>query len=161
MRRKEFLKFMLASLLVPRLGLGAPTKDPGLFAGDEERTVKALLDMIWPGCLEYHAYPFLQRWLKTPGFEKVLDYFNEHLGRLMNLCRERHQEAFPELDDAQKAALLDEMYENSRSFYNLLLRADLMAVFGDPANGVNPGKRSWQLIGYHPGSQLPFAHLEY
>ncbi|MFH1724366.1 MAG: gluconate 2-dehydrogenase subunit 3 family protein [Elusimicrobiota bacterium] len=151
---------MLASLLVPRLGLGSGRGRRGHFSKGQERTIKSLLEMIWPGCLEYNAYPFLERWLGSRGYEKALDYYKKHVDALVADSKKSHKKDFAELDQEGKESLLDRIYKRDKLFYLLTRQAALMSVFGDPTHGVNPGKKGWKMIDYSPGSQLPFTHLE-
>ncbi len=161
MRRKDFLKLMAASLLVPRLVSSAGKASAASFSREEERTIQSLLDTLWPGCLDSNAYPFLEKWLGIPGFKRLRDYFKDQIRIFRSDCLKLHKKDFHELGRNEKAGLMEDLYKRRVHLYSILLQAALMSVFGDPSHGVNPNRNGWKLIGYTPDSQFPFSHLEY
>jgi len=159
--------------LIPATALApaAPTAAQSVFSAAEHKTIEAFAarlvpnDELGPGAVECGAINYIDQAL-SGALAAEKGSFLQGIAALDAFSRKTNDQAFAELPDEKKDAVLTAMengsasgFANSRAVFARFRRLILEGMFSDPYYGGNTSFRGWDLIRY-PGPRVAVAPEE-
>lgn len=147
-RRRAFLASGLgASVSCSRQG------EPGwrFFSGAEARTVDAICEQIIPrdedaGAHDAGVVNYIDLQL-TRSFRRYQRVYREGIAAVEAAGRKKFGQDFAGLPPDQQSEVLQEVEENSKTFFDLIVTHTRQGFYGDPRHGGNQGRVSWKMLG--------------
>ncbi len=126
----------------------------GPFDAAQTRTLRTIADRLiptdelGPGALPAGAVEYVGQALAGDDAH-LLPAYVAGLSSLDATARERHGQAFADIEPAEQDALLADLERGTSSaFFELLRRQVFEGMFGDPSYGGNRDRAGWTLLGY-------------
>lgn len=136
-----------------------------LFSDEQRRMVSAVQEHMFPkgpdspGAADINALGYLEWAITTPGIDPdTKNTIVNGVGRLQDASRERFEDSFIGLNDAQREVLLRYLADNTRwgrAWLSLMLYYIFEALLSDPAYGSNPNEIGWRWLQHQPGFPRP------
>jgi gluconate 2-dehydrogenase gamma chain len=154
--RRAFLGAALAAAGTAAIscGRGGPGRTFRFFTDDQAALVDAVCETLIPsdGSPGAHAarvvnYIDIQL---TRHFRKHRQAYREGIAAIQSTSRDKFSKPFPELPPDDRTAVLSEIEEKHRAFFDLILTHARQGFYGDPRHGGNYEMASWKMVG------LPF-----
>ncbi len=152
-------KFLGAGLVAAAGGAASCTArgEPSpwrFFTAAEGRTVEAICEQLIPadrdpGARQAQVANYIDLQLMR-NFKKHQRAYRQGIAATDAAACKRFGNPFVELAVAQQAAVLEDMEQNARPFFDLILTHARQGFYGDPRHGGNRNMVSWKMLG------LPF-----
>jgi gluconate 2-dehydrogenase gamma chain len=127
------------------------------FSADEARTVDAICERIIPadrdpGARQAGVVNYIDIQLTRP-FKRYQRVYREGIAAVDTASRGKFSRPFIGLTADRQVEVLNDIEENSKTFFELILTHARQGFYGDPRHGGNRGMASWKMVG------LPFPPL--
>src|SRR3954453_23223302 len=154
--RRAFLGAGLAAAGTAAIscGRGGPGRSFPFFTDDQAALVDAVCETLIPSGRD--AGPHAARVVNyidiqlMRHFRKHRQAYREGIAAIESTSRAKFSKRFTELSADDRTAVLSEIEEKNRAFFDLILTHARQGFYGDPRHGDNYERASWKMIG------LPF-----
>jgi len=154
-RRRTFLGAGLAAgtaaISCSRSGAGSPYR---FFTADEGASVDASCETLIPtdqdpGARQARVVNYIDIQL-TRHFKRHQRIYRQGIALVESTARAKFGKRFVEIQPGEQAAVLTEIEEKFKEFFDLVLAHTRQGFYGDPRHGGNRHMVSWKMVG------LPF-----
>ncbi len=154
-KRRTFLSAGVAAAVSCRSGPHGPNWR--FFTNEEGRTVDAVCECLIPedrdpGARQAGVVDYIDIQL-TKALKKHQRAYRQGIAMVDATARKRFGKSFADLDSGQQADVLDDVEQNAKPFFQLILAHTQQGFYGDPRHGGNRNRASWKMLG------LPYPQI--
>ena len=153
-RRRTFLSAGLAAAAGgAAVSCGGSRSGPHwrFFTAEEGRTVDAVCECLIPedrdpGARQAGVVDYIDIQL-TKALKKHQRVYRQGIAMVDATGRKRFGKSFADLAAAQQVDILNDVEQNARAFFQLILAHTQQGFYGDPRHGGNRNRASWKMLG--------------
>jgi gluconate 2-dehydrogenase gamma chain len=146
--------FLGAGLSAASAAVGCRNGNAGawrFFTPAQAETVDAICARLIPadadaGAREAGAVLYIDLQLSRR-FKKHRELYRKGIEEVEAASRAHSGKRFAELDSERQVAILNEIEEKSKAFFDMVLTHARQGFYGDPRHGGNRGRVSWKMLG--------------
>lgn len=121
------------------------------FTAEEARTVDAVCEQLIPadkdpGARDAGVVNFIDIQLATR-LRRYRKVYREGIVQVDANSRKKFGKRFTDLSSEQQVEILNDLEENSKVFFELILAHTRQGFYGDPRHGGNRNRVSWKMVG--------------
>lgn len=154
LRRRRFVRSGAATALAAAVGCSRSRSPWRFLTAKEAFTLECVCQRLIPpdqdaGAREAGVVNYIDRQL-TLHYRRFQPVYRAGIARVDEISRQSYAGEFAQLDEEKQIAVLKEIENKERAFFDLLLAHTMQGYYGDPRHGGNRDWVSWRMLGVPP-----------